>query len=179
MSFSSVFKTFPALRTPRLSLRKLCASDAPAYFEALGTVDPLVWGLRAPSVEKTRTMLAGFEKGYVNKATIAWAICADDHLIGEIKLFSFIYQSKAEVAYWFSDTHRGRGYASEALQAVTEFAFSTMNLHRVEAFAQTSNMASIALLQRNRFADEGILRQWRREGDSWFDFKAFGRLRGD
>ena len=179
MAFQDGFKTFPELNTHRLVLRQLVPEDAEAYHQHLDTVSPRIWGLRYDTVDKTRTSLAVSQKGFQNKAAIRWAITRKEQndLIGEIKLFDFVHGSKAEIAYWLTENQRQQGFGFEAGQCVLKFAFEVLGLHRVEAYAQPVNNASLALLEKLGFTKEGVLRKFRREGEQWQDFVVFGLLR--
>ena len=48
---------------------------------------------------------------------------------------------------------------TEALKAVLQFGFYSMDLNRVEAFTATKNIASQKLLSKLGFKQEGMLRQ--------------------
>ena len=73
----------------------------------------------------------------------------------------------------------GRGYATEAVGAVLDWAFATFDLNRVQAEADTRNVASRRVLEKLGFLCEGTLRQdCVVDGvvsDSW----VFGLLRSD
>ena len=58
-------------------------------------------------------------------------------------------------------------HASEALRTALTFAFGPMNLHRVEADVDPDNAASLALLARLGFREEGRL------AERWFTFGAW------
>jgi ribosomal-protein-alanine N-acetyltransferase len=48
---------------------------------------------------------------------------------------------------------------SEALEAALRYGFETMRLNKVEACADTRNVASIRLLQKLGFHQDGVLRE--------------------
>jgi [ribosomal protein S5]-alanine N-acetyltransferase len=67
---------------------------------------------------------------------------------------------RAEVFYKINqEEHKQKGYMTEALPAVLNYGFTHMNLHRVQALIDSSNTASLKLLQRFGFVYEGIARQ--------------------
>lgn len=53
----------------------------------------------------------------------------------------------------------GKGYGSEAVGLVVRLAFEELGLFRLQAGAYSSNVASIRVLARNGFVQEGCLRQ--------------------
>ena len=70
----------------------------------------------------------------------------------------------------------GRGYGSEAIDAVADFAFRVVGLHRVSAGCYESNIASLNAFKRAGFKVEGVLRDhWRLEG-RWEDNYVMGRV---
>jgi RimJ/RimL family protein N-acetyltransferase len=58
-----------------------------------------------------------------------------------------------EKPYW------GKGYGTEALQILIEYAFQTLNLHRVELMVYSSNPRAIACYNKVGFKKEGVLRK--------------------
>lgn len=52
-----------------------------------------------------------------------------------------------------------KGYATEAIKAIVDFAFNTMDLNRIEAFITPGNDSSINVLRKLNFKQEGILRE--------------------
>lgn len=53
----------------------------------------------------------------------------------------------------------GQGHASDAVARLIGFAFETLGLHRLEADPDPQNAASIALLEKQGFKYEGLLRE--------------------
>ena len=75
--------------------------------------------------------------------------------IGECCFKGISPDGSAEIGYGISEEHRGRGYASEAVNAVAEWALSQHRVCRVEAEAQAGNRASIRVLQKCGFLPTG------------------------
>ncbi len=74
---------------------------------------------------------------------------------------------------------QSRGLAGEAVGAVLAFGFATLNLHRVEADVDPENVASLRLLGRLGFAEEGRFRErWLTFG-TWKDSVMLGLLAAD
>lgn len=63
-----------------------------------------------------------------------------------------------EVGYWTAREHRGHGYMTEAVQAVSRWAFLTLGAIRVEWRAEVGNTGSRAVAERAGFTLEGTLR---------------------
>lgn len=63
------------------------------------------------------------------------------------------------LGYWLKESCWGKGYMSEATQAVLKFGFSTLNLNLVTANCYPHNERSQQVLKRNGFVYEGLLHQ--------------------
>ena len=55
---------------------------------------------------------------------------------------------QAVVGFSIATGHQGHGYATEALTALLDYVFDTLNKRRVTAGADADNAASIALMER-------------------------------
>jgi [ribosomal protein S5]-alanine N-acetyltransferase len=118
-------------------------------------------------------------KEFRKRASVALAITVseDRSFAGLIELshLSAVDQC-AELGYWIAPGQRGRGYATEAAQAMCDLGFRTMRLHRIEARAFARNRASIHVLEKAGFQREGRFRERVRFGRSWLDVVWLARL---
>jgi len=64
---------------------------------------------------------------------------------------------------------RGRGVGQQMVRAAMAVAFDELHLHRVDLFVFDFNHAAIACYERAGFQHEGILREARRHGDSYWN----------
>lgn len=63
----------------------------------------------------------------------------------------------AEVGYSVVLAYRGRGIATEAVDALVEEAFARLHMRRVRAYCVPENLASRAVLEHAGFEDDGVL----------------------
>jgi ribosomal-protein-alanine N-acetyltransferase len=63
----------------------------------------------------------------------------------------------------------GKGYMTEGMGLVLDFAFGELGLHRLEANIQPGNAASIALVRRCGFVKEGFSEKYLKIGGDWRD----------
>ena len=70
-------------------------------------------------------------------------------LIGHVGLSPL--NGQTEVGYAISDRHRGRGLASQAVRAMSEWALSRFDLPRILGIVATDNPASWKVLQNSGF----------------------------
>jgi len=72
----------------------------------------------------------------------------------------YIQHHRAEIGYVLTNTsERGNGYMKEAITEIVKYGFEKMNLHRIEAFIEPNNTASLKLAQHLGFVKEGYLRE--------------------
>ncbi len=62
---------------------------------------------------------------------------------------------RAEIGFTLAREHQGKGFASEAVSLLLDYAFGTLGLHRVVAIADCRNAPSVALLERLDLRREG------------------------
>jgi RimJ/RimL family protein N-acetyltransferase len=84
-----------------------------------------------------------------------------------------------EVGYFLGRAYRGEGYATEAVLALTDAAFRTLRVQRVEAYVLPGNRKSEAVLRRSGFRREGRLRGRVVKDGRPSDVIVYGRLRSD
>jgi ribosomal-protein-alanine N-acetyltransferase len=81
-----------------------------------------------------------------------------DTIAGVINLNNIVRGSflSASLGYYVAAPYAGRGYMSEGLELVKQYAFGTLGLHRLEANIQPDNQRSVALVKRCGFSYEGL-----------------------
>src|SRR5437764_2820360 len=81
---------------------------------------------------------------------VDFAIVVDGDAVGGIgvELGRDVFLRSAEVGYWLGEPYWGRGIATEALRAVTEYAFATFDLCRLQAGVFEWNPASMRVLEK-------------------------------
>ena len=70
-----------------------------------------------------------------------------------------IARISAEMGYWLSEEYWGRGIATRAVTAMSDWAFENYNLTRVFAMAFAHNAASIRVLEKSGFERECVMRR--------------------
>jgi [ribosomal protein S5]-alanine N-acetyltransferase len=83
------------------------------------------------------------------------------------------------LGYWIGEPFRRQGYMRDALQAITNYAFLDLGLHRLEAACLPHNQASINLLRACQFKPEGLARDYLRIAGKWEDHLLFAKLASD
>jgi RimJ/RimL family protein N-acetyltransferase len=174
----------PELTTPRLTLRGLQADDAAALLEVLGDRQvtryhsmPTMASLAEAEGALAR-LAARFEAG----EAIRWAIQShtERQLIGTIGLLHVVAEHyRGEIGYELGSRWWGQGLIPEAAAAVIDYAFSVLGLHRIEAGVLVDNQASVRVLEKLGFREEGTLRHYLHLKGRFEDVRWFGLLRPD
>jgi len=81
--------------------------------------------------------------------------------IGEVGFHTWNAKHKrADLFYHIhNETHKQKGFMSEALKKVIEFGFTKLDLHRIAALVADWNTPSVKLIKNNGFSFEGTLRE--------------------
>ncbi len=154
----------PTLNTPRLRLRPFAQTDTDAIF-ALQS-NPRVLRYWDEPAWKTRSQAERFivRCGEIEQegagARLAIERGDDSAFIGWCGFGGWnpVYRS-ARMGYCLDEAAWGQGFATEAADAVLQWAFDTLDLNRVQAETDTRNTASSRVLEKLGFVREGTLRE--------------------
>lgn len=109
-----------------------------------------------------------------------WVIFVEDEVAGSIGLnrYDAMWQT-CNLGYWIRSDLVGRGFATEAGDAVIRFAFETLDLHRLELVAAVHNPASNRVAEKLGFRFEGVKRAALLVDGVGFDARSYGLLSTD
>lgn len=137
-----------------------------------GDVDSLV--KHANNIKVWRNLHDAFPHPYTRADAVTWikqtakdhadtvfAIEVDGNAVGGIGLHPGhdVHHRTAAIGYWLGEEYWGRGIVTEALIAVTEYAFSKFDLARLEAFVFEWNPASARVLEKAGYILEAKLKK--------------------
>jgi ribosomal-protein-alanine N-acetyltransferase len=103
--------------------------------------------------------------------TLAFVVEAEGRVVGAVNLSEVIrgvFQN-AHLGYWIDGACVGRGYATEAVRQAVAYAFGEARLHRVQAAVIPRNVASLRVLEKVGFREEGLARRYLRIAGVWED----------
>ncbi len=168
------------LQTTRLILRALGPGDADDIF-AYAT-DPditqyTLWSAHT-TIEDSQRFIAWISGG----SLACWAIVQP--ATGQVIGTSFLYSHhgrhhRAEIAFNVAKHSWGRGYATEAAQAVIRAGFTHYGLNRIEGTCMLGNVASARVMEKVGMGFEGILRQYVFAKKAFHDMQLYAILRED
>ncbi len=103
---------------------------------------------------------------------------ATDTAVGTIGLWlRELPRGRASVGYSVLPRYRGRGVAGGALRAVTAFAWTIPELHRIEAYIEPWNHGSWRAVENAGFQWEGLLRSHQEIGGRRRDMLLYAAVR--
>ncbi|GGL88174.1 N-acetyltransferase GCN5 [Nakamurella endophytica] len=126
---------------------------------------PAAWRLHRSA------LVAGARRGEV----LAFAVELDGRFAGQVTVGGIQRGALRSgwIGYWIDSAVQGRGVASAAVALAVGHAFATAGLHRVEATIAPENRASLAVVTRLGFRQEGRLVRYLDVGGSWHDHLLF------
>jgi ribosomal-protein-alanine N-acetyltransferase len=160
---TSVFDSFPILKTTRLTLREIRISDAPRIF-AMRASDRINQFIARPDMQQEEAAFSLAERtihAFHNKQSIAWAGILREHneIIGTCGFNSIDAANlHAEIGGEMSTEYWGKNIALEAVRAILHFGFHTLNLHSIEAKVSPENRSAIYILEQLGFTREALFK---------------------
>jgi [ribosomal protein S5]-alanine N-acetyltransferase len=98
-------------------------------------------------------------------------------IIGTAMIFNFDKEANhAEIGYVFHKDHWGKGYGTETVALMSDFAFKTLNLHKLHASVVAANIGSSRILEKNGFELEGRFKDHYFIEGRYYDGLFFGKL---
>lgn len=177
-----VFVQFPAIETPRLVLRELREGDADAVFTLFR--DPAVTRYHDldtfTEIAQAREVIARVRRRFAERTGIRWAITRrdEDVVIGTGGFNRWNMGDRyASLGYELARSAWGQGIMTEAAGAMVGFAFARLGMNRIEAETMLDNTASMRVLAKLGFQEEGILRQRYYWKGAHHDLRMFALLR--
>lgn len=175
---------FEILATPRLSLRKLTPEVYDFIFNTYNEEELEVFlGTETPEV--MRVERDRYEKGLstFNKTFLYFQLLdkVDQRVIGWCGFHTWHFEHfRAEIFYKLKhDEDKKKGLMSEVMNAVLDYGFKTMKLHRIEALIGPDNIVSLHMMDKFNFTKEGTLREHYFVNNRMEDSVLFSLLKSD
>lgn len=152
--------------TERLVIRMPKPGDGKAVFNALqASIDELKPWLpfahKAQSEEETEINIRESYIQFLKREDLRLLIFHKD--TGEFIASSGLHRidwsvPKFEIGYWIDTRYSGKGYITEAVQGISQFAFNELKARRLEIRCDSKNENSRKVAERAGFTLEGILK---------------------
>ena len=164
------------IETDRMVIRDFKMDDLKDLYGILGDDETMKNCEPAYTIEKTADFLQKF--CIDKKGAIAAVHKETDKVIGYI-LFKEYYEEVYEIGWIYNKDYWRQGYAFESCKAVIDYAFNSMNIHKIFAEA-IDGIKSVGLMKKLGMKLEGIQRsQTKNELGDWVDLYFYGILAED
>jgi RimJ/RimL family protein N-acetyltransferase len=162
---------FSEIETSRLRLRAIAAGDWSAIFAYMsdpGVTAFLPEGLLDENASRVFAQKHSGESGEV----VAVVEKASGRMVGHMAFHPWFAPDTHEIGWAFHHEHQGKGYATEAGQALLAYAFEGLKAHRVIATCQPENVASWRVAEKLGLRREGHFRAglYRAPGVWWDEY---------
>ncbi|WP_449536848.1 GNAT family N-acetyltransferase [Ferdinandcohnia sp. Marseille-Q9671] len=168
-----------------LALKLVETNDAERIFNLTEGSRPylrewLPWLDTTTKIEDTKAYIESCKKSYVDQKGLYTAIVYKNEIVGVASYNSIDWSNKiAHIGYWLGQQYQGNGIMTKVAKVLTEYAFETMKLNRVEIRAAVENDKSRAIPERLGFVNEGKIRQSEWLYDHYVDHVVYGMLAED
>ena len=163
----------PTLTTNRLTLRPFVLEDAWDVERLAGMREIADTTLNIPHpypVGAATRWIETHAPAWAAGTGVVYAIVetSSGKLAGVVSLMQIHREyRRAELGYWIAVDHWNKGYATEASEALLDFGFHALGLHRVESHHFVRNAASGKVMQKLGMKQEGIERDWAMKWDRY------------
>ncbi len=136
------------------------------------------WEATPPQGPVPETTFRGMVRFMLREARdgrmMPFVITLDGRLVGQLTVSGITWGSlcSAHVGYWVDSAVAGRGVVPTALALVTDHCFAH-GLHRLEVNIRPENGASLRVVEKLRFRDEGLRRAYLHIDGAWRDHRTF------
>lgn len=173
------------ITTNRLTLRPIEKKDAESIFQYRSDIIVNKYqGWIPKSIDEVDDFIANKVSRTID-VTDTWfqfviIISNENKLIGDIGIhFIGTNNMQVEIGCTIRKDFQGKGYATEALEAIIHFLFTTLKKHRIIASADPRNTASIRLVERLGFKKEAHFKESLLLHGEWVDDSIFAILKKD
>ena len=126
-----------------------------------------------PFSKESIEQFISYERDIYSDKQLRLVICLikDEKAIGCIDLFDYdMRHQRAGVGILIAEeSERKKGYATESLQVLIEYAFSTLFVHQLYCNIPADNKNSVLLFEKQDFKKIGVKKDWIKTADGWTD----------
>lgn len=124
------------------------------------------------------TMVRGLRRQARAGTMLPFVVTYDGQLVGQLTVGGMTYGSlcSAHVGYWVDQRVAGRGVMPTAVALAVDHCFTTLRLHRVEVNIRPENTASLRVVEKLGFREEGLRRGYLHISGAWRDHRSFALL---
>ena len=165
----------------RVGLRPIARSDRAAGLEVrarnAGWLAP--WEATPPRdvgpAMSFVTMVRSLRRQARHGTLLPFVVTYDGVLVGQVTVGGITWGSlcSAHIGYWVDSRVAGRGVMPTAVALAGDHAFSVVGLHRLEINVRPENTASLRVVEKLGFRDEGVRHRFLHIAGDWRDHRTF------
>ena len=175
------------LREGRVALRPIARSDRVAWtsVRAVNRDWLAPWEATPPVDVGPPMSFAAMVRNLRSQARagtlLPFALTLDGALVGQLTVGGITYGSlcSAHVGYWVDARVAGRGVMPTAVALAVDHCFQVVRLHRVEVNIRPENTASLRVVEKLGFRDEGLREGYLHIAGQWRDHRSFALTAGE
>ena len=167
------------LESGRVRLVDFAEDDLEVYREWFLESDPERQTCRPLGDLSLKRMIDRFHEKLVSDTGRHFAVrrIDDNRFVGRVTYFDLNIRNRAvEIGFLIGPIFRRKGYAQEAVTALLNHLFNELDINKVMAQTGEFNAASISLLKKLQFKQDGRLRCHHLLGDKYYDSLIFSLL---
>lgn len=169
------------LREGRVALRPISRSDREAWTHVRNqnrswlspweATPPRDLGPPVSFTTMVRTLRTQARRGQL----LPFVVTYDGELVGQLTVGGITYGSlcSAHVGYWVDSRVAGRGVMPTAVALAVDHCFTVLRLHRVEVNIRPENAASLRVVEKLGFREEGLRKAFLHIDGAWRDHRLF------
>lgn len=126
------------------------------------------------TLEEQKRLLLELYKMIENQEAYKVWICKKeepDRILGSVGLSNIVYGAfqSCHLGYQLDQHEQSKGFMTEAVREIVDYAFNEMGLHRIEANIMPRNKASLRVVEKLGFYHEGLALKYLKINGVWED----------
>jgi ribosomal-protein-alanine N-acetyltransferase len=108
---------------------------------------------------------------------LSFVITSEEEIIGQITLGGIAFGALrgGHIGYWIDQEFAGRSITTASVTALTDYAFFTLKLHRIEIGFRPENIASKRVAEKSGYIYEGVRTRFLHIDGDWRDHLIYVR----
>lgn len=164
-----------------ITLRPLTVDDAAEFYEVRRANQEWLapWDATSPTPSESPRSFRELVDIYDADARAGRArpfiIERDGRIVGQLTLSNIVLGSfrSCTAGYWVAHGSAGLGVVPTALALAADHVFDTLGVHRIEVNIRPENAASLAVVRKLGFRDEGVRPRMLHIAGAWRDHRSF------
>ena len=138
----------------------------------------LAWPDFCQSADDFRQFAKRSLHDYADGKSLTCGIFYQENLVGNISFNDIDHKlKKVTMGYWLSADYQGKGIITRACQHLIQYAFTELDMQKIQISAAKENLASRAVCERLNMTLEGTITHAEKVGDRILDHAIYGLYR--